>query len=938
MRIVSLRAFPGPNLHSFSPVVELYVDLEDLNSFSTDRALGFVSALLDLLPGISEHECSLGRRGGFVERLTQGTYPAHVVEHVALELQVLLGADVRFGKTRLVTEPNIYRVVFGCEDPYVGKWAAGAAVELVATLARESMSCPDLRQAPAAAKLALSSALSRGREVFARHSLGPSTRAILDAARRRGIPFIRLNDRSLVQLGYGKYARRIQATLTDVTSCIAADLASDKLIAKKLLAEAGVPVPAGEVAHDEDEAVQRAESIGYPVVVKPFDGNQGKGVSLKLTTPDQVRRAFRLASNYSPSVLVEKYIPGRHYRLLVIGGKMEAASERIPARVVGDGVRSIKELVDLVNADPDRGEGHEKPLTKIRLDPVALMVLAKQNKGLDDVPAPGEVVYIRENANLSTGGTAVDCTDEVHPENARLAVRCAEVIGLDVAGVDAVTEDISRPISEGGGAVIEVNAAPGLRMHLFPARGKSRPVGESVVKWLFPDGAPSRIPIVAVTGTNGKTTTTRMIAHVLRYAGMRVGMACTGGVFVDGEKVMEGDTTGPASARAVLTDRSVEVAVLETARGGIICGGVGFDRCDVAVVTNIGPDHLGSHGVRDLRDLQRVKGLLVELVHRDGCAVLNADDSLVRELGAGCRGEVCYFSRSGATNPHMLEHIRSGGSAVFLCRDEALGLIGEKMARRNGRFAGGATSPDGPRGIRLFNVASIPACFGGRAGFNVENAMAAAAACLSLAIPPETVKAGLETFGAAEADNPGRSQFCSIGGVEVLLDYAHNVPALNAILPLARWRLKPGGRLIAVIACPGDRRDEDMVEMGRVAARWCDFLAIKEDAVTRGRPRGEAARLIQRGALAEGKSPECVKVILPEEEAVREAMAMARPGDMVAVFYEDLALARSALCRHAGRLAAPDEEGGKEEREGLVKAVRPVARAANGGTRISSED
>lgn len=850
MQIEKIRVMEGRNIYSHYPVIELHVNLEDMGDRTTNSRPEFTSRLLEILPGLREHYCSRGRPGGFTERLREGTLFGHVIEHVALELQAAAGADVVYGKTRATDSPGIYRVVYEFTVREAGILAGQQAVKLVQTLL-------DGRD------FDVQTILRKLKESIIQKTLGPSTAAIVAAATGRGIPHLRLSDESLVQLGYGCQQRRIQASITSQTGVIGVDIASDKALAKRLLAEAGLPVPRGGVATNEEEALEVAEEIGYPVVVKPYNGNQGKGVSLNLKTPPEVREAFKLARTYSHQVIVEKYIFGRHYRLLVVGGRVVAASERIPARVVGDGVSTIQRLVEMVNADPRRGEGHEKPLTRIKIDPIVLMVLARQGRRLTDVVGDGEIVYLRENANLSTGGTAIDVTEEVHPENAEWARRAAETIGLDVAGVDLVVPHIAIPGGDAGGATIEVNAAPGLRMHLYPTRGQARPVAEAIVDHLFPPGSSGRVPLVAVTGTNGKTTTVRMVGRILQQAGLAVGMTTTEGVFLGQERLMSGDTTGPQSARLLLTHPRVQAAVLETARGGLLRGGLAFDCCDVGVLLNVSEDHLGQDGVQDLEDLVLIKSLVLEAVAPQGRAVLNADDPNTTLAVPRVRVPIVYFS-SDQRNLVIHKHLAEGGEAVFLRR-------GQIVVSRGGEET------------RIISVNQIPATLRGLARFNVENALAATAATWALGISPTVIADGLRAFASSPTGNPGRLNLWELAGVKVIVDYAHNPAALAAFLQTAR-RLKPA-RLIGIIASPGDRRDESIIRLGEVAGRGFDVVVIKEDEDRRGRAAGEVAELLARGALAH-LPPERVKVILSEQAALTWAIEQAHSGDIVAVFYE----------------------------------------------------
>jgi cyanophycin synthetase len=872
MRVVDIRAFDGRNVFSHRPAVAITLDLGPLARSTTAHLDGFAPALLGALPSLAAHRCALGRPGGFVTRLNEGTLLGHVVEHVALELQTLAGSPVSFGKTRQADAPGAYLVVIECPSSEVGLYAGRAAVDLVEALAAGQT------------RWDVDGTVKELRRLAAAAALGPSTAAIRDAALARGIPVTRLSGGSLLMLGMGVHQRRVQATLTDRTSCVAADIAGDKALAKQLLAAAGIPVPEGFVVTSAEEAVAVAQALGAAVAIKPFDGNQGKGVTLSLSEPGEVRAAFDLARAYSVKVIVERFVPGRHFRVLVVGDEAVAAAERIPARVVGDGRRSVRELIEAANADPRRGRGHEKQLTRIHVDAVVHVVLARQNMTLDYVPPPGVVVFLRQNANLSTGGTSVDATDELHPANAALAVRAARVVGLDVAGIDIVTPSIAVPVRQAGGAVVEVNAAPGIRMHHYPESGRPSDAAGAIVRHLFPAGAPARVPVVAITGTNGKTTTARLVAHVLARHGLCVGLATTDGVSIGGEAILDGDYAGAQGARAVLQDRAVEAAVLETARGGIIRHGLGFDWCDVGAVLNVAGDHVGQDNVRSLEDLAHVKSLVVETVKGGGFAVLNADDPLVAAMAGRGRGTPVYFSlNGGGAQPGSLvgRHTARGGMAL-------LAVNGDLVVRDAGdEFA-------------LVAAANVPLTYGGHCRANVANVLAAAAICLALSIPRHEVADALCAFDP-DAGNPGRFNVYRVGAVTVLVDYGHNVAAWAEAADFARL-LAGGGRVVAVVGVPGDRSDDAIVAAGRMAAGRFDRLFLKEDVDRRGRPPGAVAALLRRGAEEAGlpagmpasRSPgvEEVKPAKGVEEASHDAEALeralkeAQPGDTIVVFYD----------------------------------------------------
>ncbi|MGB9866617.1 MAG: cyanophycin synthetase [Bacillota bacterium] len=862
MKVLRIKAFEGRNIHCHRPVISMDLDLEEYAAVTTSQIQGFVERLVSTLPSLSEHHCSTGEPGGFVLRVKRGTYLGHVVEHVALELQALLGCQVIFGKTRALEEPRVYSVVYEYECRELGIEAGYCAVRLVDDIARGNSPC-------------LAETINHLKEVYYNAELGPSTKAIVQAARKRNIPVLRLNEGSLIQLGYGAAQKRIFATITSCTSSIGVDIAANKTLTKKLLQEMGVPVPPGGVATREEELERLAQELGYPLVVKPLDGNQGKGVSLNLNSLDELRGAFAIARKYSDEVIVERHIPGRHYRILVVGSKVVAVSERIPAHVVGDGVHTISQLVDIVNSDPRRGENHEKPLTKIRIDEIALNLLSRNRLSPEYVPATGEIVYLRENANLSTGGIAIDVTEEVHPYNQDLALRVAQFVGLDVAGIDVVVSHISVPITPSTGAVIEVNACPGLRMHHFPWRGMPRDAGGAIVDMLFPDPERSRIPLVAVTGTNGKTTVARMIAHVLSQGETTVGLACTDGIYVGNTCMCKGDCSGPASTKRLLLDPKVQAAVLEVARGGIIREGLGFDYCDVGVVTNITGDHVGQDGVDTLEDLAFVKSLVIEAVRADGTVVLNADDPASQFLVRRASAPITYFSRQ-PDNIVVHRHIARGGAAVVLQKGVVYAMHHKHRTK-------------------VLSVRCVPACAGGKLVHNVENLLATVAACVGLGLSAHEISSAMRSFSNDLASNPGRFNLFDLTGVKLIVDYAHNAPALRYALSAARSFCSETGRLMAVVASPGDRRDQDIRSLGSVAGELADYVIIKEDSDLRGRRPLETAHLIRQGVLRTISSPDRCIVEPKEEDAVRRALGLSKPGDVVVVFYERLEPLMDAL-------------------------------------------
>lgn len=871
MRVLETTVYRGPHLYSSRPMIRLQLDLGALEHWPTHRLDGFTDALLARLPGLSRHGCCYGEPGGFVRRLREGTWPGHVIEHVAIELQSAAGAPVTRGKTRSVRgRPGVYNVMYAWSDEDAALLAGRLAIELVLGLLP-----PDLRRVegldriarlptpfdgdPAAAVAAVAAALRRT-------AFGPSTRALVDAARRRGIPVERLNGQSLIQLGWGANQRRLRASVTGRTGLVAAESAGDKAEAKALLERIGVPVARGVVVRAADEAVQAAKGLRAPLVIKPLDGNHGRGVTTGLLTEADLRRAFAEAVRHSRRVIVEEQLPGRDHRILVVDGQVVAVAERAPPRVVGDGVRTVTELVEAVNADPRRGEGHEAALTRIRLDAAAVEVLARQGLALHSVPPPGREVLLRTAANLSAGGTAIDRTAEIHPDNAAIARRAALAIGLDVAGVDLLAPDIGRSIRETGGGVVEVNAAPGLRMHLAPSEGQARDVAQPIIASLYPRGAPARIPVLAVTGTNGKSTVGRMVAHIFKAQGKVVGLTNTSGVYIGDEQIAASDSSGPKSARMVLRDPTVEVAVLECARGGILREGLAFDRCDVGAVLNVQPDHLGLKGIDTLEDLAAVKSVVVESVSRRGVSVLNADDPLTIRMARHAGGRVCWFSlRGGEQTPgFVLKHIADGGAAVLHEPDTDEIVLHDRGERR-----------------LICRAAGIPATLEGHVLFNVQNALAAAAMAWGAGVSPVAIGEALGSFRSTFEQNPGRMNLHEDHGFRVILDYAHNPDALRALGRVVAALKPPGQRSICMISIPGDRREADIRQMGEIGAEHFDLLVFREAPDNRGRGKGEVMRLLSEGARAAGCAPGRIHEVHEESEAAELCLRLAEPGDLV---------------------------------------------------------
>ena len=902
MRLEHLRYLGSPNIFGTKPVVLARIELDELTCKETTDCPGFAERLLDLLPGLREHHCAAGRPGGFVDAMSRGTYFGHVTEHVALELSGLGGREVHLGRTMWAGADGRYDVMMECptdepEDSAVPAELCTLAITVVSELLAQRT--PDV-----AADL---EAIGRTAE---RDRLGPSTAAIAEAARRRGIPVRRVGGLSMLRLGYGCHRRLVSAAMTEQTSAIGVDIASDKMLAKKLMARAGIAVPEGVVAKTEVEAIRAADAIRGPVVVKPRNGNHGRCITVGVETPAEARQAYRRAAAGSGSceVIVETYVPGKDYRVLVVDGRVAAAAELRPPCVTGDGEHTVIELIDLLNADPRRGQGHSRPLTKIAVDDAMLAHIASAGFQPGTVPTNGQQITLRRNGNLSTGGTSKDVTDQVHPDVGELCRRAAAVTGLDICGIDLRLEDIGAPLfapslagSAGAAhgrqaaAVIEINACPGLRMHLTPADGTGRAVAEAIVDRLYPPGAISRIPIVSVTGTNGKTTTVRMIAHVLRQAGLRTGMSCTDGVFIGGRCVLEADASGPRSAEMVLDDTTVEAAVLETARGGILRRGLGYDEADVAVITNISGDHLGEEGIDDLEELIGVKSLVAEKVRRAGSVVLNAGDNATASIAdrpAVRRNEpvIRYFSVAPG-NAVIERHKRSGG----ICYEASDGQLIET--------AGGLQR-------LIMNIAELPGAFDGRAQHVVANALAAIAACRAAGVTVKDIREALSTFTPG-AVNPGRGNVYAVAAGPaaatatgpVLVDYGHNAAALQATgqMVASVWAGEP----VAAITLPGDRRDDLITESAEAVATWFGTVVIYEDEDRRGRAPGEMRALV---ATAMRKIRPEVHVTFADgpADALRSAVELAA-GAPVLFLYEKLDPALEAL-ESLGATPWPEED------------------------------
>jgi cyanophycin synthetase len=869
MRILDRSVYVGPSLYARFPVIRLELDLGPLEGWPTGR-LGepFIGALAEALPGLAEHGCSYREPGGFYRRMREGegTWLGHVLEHVAIELQNIAGEAVTFGKTRSAGAPGVYSVVY----EYVQRDEGIAAGELGLRLLSSLLPAQLRPQGAVPEGWSFPEARDQFIRFAQRRALGPSTAALVHAAERRGIPWLRLNDQSLVQLGHGKYQQRIQATVTGRTPHIAVELASDKEETNKILAGLGLPVPQQELVQSETQAVRAARRIGFPVVTKPYNGNHGRGISIRLSTEEEVAHGYVVAREHSRSVVVESFLEGDDHRLLVVNGELVAATRRNPGHVVGDGEHTVAQLIDIVNQDPRRGVGHEKVLTRLELDAQAHKMLERAGLSADSVPEKDRPVYLRSTANLSTGGTATDVTDVIHPDNREMAERAVRAIGLDVGGVDFLSKNIRESYRTIGGGICEVNAAPGFRMHVAPSEGTARDVAGPVIDMLFPAGTPARVPIAAVTGTNGKTTTARMLAHITKMAGYTPGLTTTDGVYIDGQRTVSGDMTGPVSARMVLADPQIDIAVLETARGGLLRAGMGVNEVNVGAVLNVQPDHLGLKGIETLEQLAEVKRIVVEVA--SDCAVLNADDALVLKMSGYTEAKhICYVTLN-PQHPLVREHVRAGGRA---CALEA-GVNGQMITF----YEKGAHIP-------LLWTHLIPATLEGRAVHNVQNAMFAAAMAFALGIKLEAIRQGLRTFDSTFFQAPGRMNVFDEHPFKVLFDYGHNAHAVTALADLAQ-RLEVAGRRIVVLAGPGDRRDEDLIAIARAVAGRFDHYICRRDDNLRERAPDEVPRIQAAALRAAGVADQAISVVPDEQEAINAALEMGAAGDLLLIFADAL--------------------------------------------------
>ena len=849
MKIVDIKTMKGPNYWSVRRhhLTVMVLDLEEMEQFPTNKIDGFGERLEAMFPSMYSHRCSIGCEGGFFQRVKEGTWMGHVIEHIALEIQTLAGMDVGFGRTRTYGEEGVYFVVFNHMVGKVGEYAAKASFRIAEALIANK-------------EYDLDEDIMNMKEIRQNEGLGPSTSSIIKEAEARGIPWIRLNKYSLCQLGYGANQKRIQATVTSETSNIGVEIACDKEETKDLLEQAEVPIPKGDIIRTERGLKEAVDYVGFPLVIKPVNGNHGRGITTNINSLDEALIGFKEAKEISRLVIVEKYITGEDHRLLVINNKLVAAAKRTPAHVIGDGKSTIQELVDEVNKDERRGYGHEKVLTEIDINSLTLEILKEMNMTIESVPKKGEMVKLKSTANLSTGGTAEDITELIHPYNVFMAERISKIIGLDICGIDIMAEDLTKPLNKSGGAVLEVNAGPGFRMHLQPTSGLPRNVGGHVVDMLFPPGSDSRIPIIAVTGTNGKTTTTRLIAHIAKMKGKKVGYTTSDGVYIQNRLLMTGDCTGPKSAEFVLKDPTVNFAVLECARGGLLRAGLGFKKCDIGVVTNVAGDHLGLKGIHTIDQLAKVKGVIPETVHKDGYSVLNADDDRVYKMRNNVESKVALFSMD-EKNPRIKRHSSRGGiSAVY----------------ENGYI----TIYRGEWKMRVAQAVNVPLTKGGKASFMIQNVLAGVLSCYLHGFSIEDIKVAIETFIPSPSQTPGRLNMFNFNKFDVLLDYAHNPAGLRA---LHKYVEKLDGHpKIGIVAGVGDRRKQDNFELGQISAEMFDEIIIRTDRNLRGKDEQELIDEIKAGILdVSPKIP--LRIIKKENEAIQHAVENAKEGSLIVV-------------------------------------------------------
>ncbi|MGM9978694.1 MAG: cyanophycin synthetase [Clostridium sp.] len=849
MKIKNQKIFEGRNVYSHKKCIRLDVDLCGYSDIPSKDIKGFNEGLLKMLPELKTHRCGIDEEGGFVKRLKEGTYLSHICEHIIIAIQNKLGIDVSYGKSREI-KGDFYYIIFQYEYRAVGIESARLSIDIINSLI-------------SGIKFDFDKRMKLLTEILNNEIIGPSTLAIKNAALRYNLPVFEIGDSGFYQIGYGKQGRMIEATIGANTSCISTDIASDKMLTKELLIQQNIPVADGAKIYNAISLLKEGERIGYPLVIKPRFGSKGNGVALNLKSDKELIKAYNYLKDIHNELMIERYIEGNDYRVCVVNYNVVAVSLRIPPFIIGDGKNNIKNLIRMLNSDSKRGYDHEKPLTKIKIDESLLKFLEKQNMNLLTIPKKGEKIKLRENANLSTGGIAIDCTDKISEENKKICIRAAQTIGLDICGIDIKTTDIEKSLHENG-VIMEINAAPGIRMHHYPTEGRVRDVGEAILKLQY-NGFPHNIPVVSITGTNGKTTTTRLISHVLKSMGYTVGMTSTEGTYIDGECIQTGDNSGYYSAKTVLLNKNVEVAVLETARGGIIRNGLAYDLADVAVITNITEDHIGIDGIEDMNELSKVKALVGEAVKKDGYVIINADDEWSIKILDRIKNEKIFFSMNNE-NELIKKAINEGKIAIYV-KDNYLYANNNK------------------REYKIIGIKNIPITLDGVLEFNIQNVMAACGALIGMGIDYCMIAKGFKTFKLNENYNLGRFNIYDLNGIKVILDYGHNIEGYRAVLKCLK-KIKDK-RVIGVIGIPGDRKNNMALSVGKLCGKYIDRIYIKEDGDKRGRKKEEMARLLEKGVLLSGEK-KFYKIILDEKEALKEALKTSLKGDIIVVFYEEL--------------------------------------------------
>lgn len=867
MEILEIKVMRGPNYWSGyrKKLIVMKLDIGDWEQLPTNRIVGFGEALERLLPSLKSHRCSEGVEGGFLRRVKLGTWLGHVIEHIALELQSLAGMDCGFGRTRSTNIKGIYHVVFTYVIEKAGIYAAKSAVNLVDKLLNK-------------VDYNIDDDINELKRLYTREKLGPSTFSIVKEAERRNIPYTRLDNNSLIMLGQGCNQKIICASVACTTSSVAVDLASDKDATRNILSQAHIPVPKGTLIHDIIELEEAVNEIGFPLVTKPINGNHGRGITTRITSIEQARNGFIEAQKISNEVIVERYINGLDYRFLVINYKLAAVATRTPAMVKGDNASCIKELIDQTNRDTRRGEDHENVLSKIKFDVATESILSEQNLTLSSILSIGEVLFLKDTANLSSGGTARDVTDIVHPHNIFMAERIARLMNLDICGIDIMAEDITIPITEKNGAVLEVNAGPGFRMHLFPSQGRARNVAAPVLNMLYPDNASARIPLVAVTGTNGKTTVTRLIAHFAEAAGHHTGYTTTDGIYIDGTNICLGDCSGPASAATVLRDPIVDFAVLECARGGILRAGLGFDKCNISVVTNITDDHLGLNDIHTIQQLAKVKAVVPQSTFDNGYAILNADDDLVYEIKNTLDCNIALFSMD-ANNPRIIKHCLNGGWAAFIEKQYFVISKGDWK-------------------IKIAEVSQVPLTFNGKCEFMIKNILPALLAASISNFPMETITSALKTFIPSPQLTPGRMNLFRFKYFELMVDYVHNT---GGYIQMKKYLEQVNAtRKTGIIAATGDRRVEDIKNIGRYAAQMFDKIIIRHDRDNRGRTKEELNTFLTNG-IREINASTSIIIISDERESIQYAIDNAITGELIFLCVDDVPIILSYVKQQIDR-------------------------------------